>query len=113
MEQKPAYRRILTFIHIVGAMVCMAIASRAFATGPSNCNQEFYINCDLPCVVTQLRFPFDCCNTVPGGCCQRKCQQSICSGPSGAACVKPPTEEYSKGTLNLGQTCNNNYCGQP
>ena len=110
---KPVHRRALTLIHILGAMVCLAIVGTASAAGGSNCSQQYWLTCQMPCNRTQLRFNFACCNQFGNYCCQRECTVAICSGPPGSTCVKPETNEYFPGTMQQGKECINNYCQEP
>jgi len=110
---KPVYRRALTLVHILGAMACFAIVGTASAAGASSCNNQFFLQCAVPCQRTQLRFNFACCNQYGNYCCQRECTLALCSGPQGASCLKPETGEYMPGQLYAGKECVNNYCQEP
>lgn len=110
---KPVHRRALTLIHILGAMVCMAIVGTATASAPTNCSMGYYMQCPYPCNRVQLRNNFACCNQIGSACCQRECTLSTCSGPPGSWCSGGSFNEYLGGTLKQGQNCVNNFCDEP
>lgn len=103
----------LMFISL-NLIAALAVIGFVSADLPADCSATVtgFCTCTGASAIA-LNIPFNCCNTLVAGCCQRTCRSYRCIPLDGGSCTPGPAIVYA-GSAQIGTVCQSNgLCGVP